>query len=104
MHQLKFKTKIRRDILEALNSVIETLIVKHPATDDDDKMLHSNLNEVAMKAKQKLLEYKTEYAFSLSPAQAFALRILYTNYILDCSTYLGNKLHQISNAVHKQYS
>lgn len=99
----KFKTTLKRPMLEALSSYIEMLIVKHPAQEDDDKLLYANLLEVKLKADQKLAAYKEVYSLTLCPAQAIAVRIMYVNYVIDSTTYLGNKLLQLSNQIHQQF-
>lgn len=104
MKQANYKTIMKRAAIDGLAAFIETLITNFPAEDDADKMLYANLFEVMMKAKKKLLVYKTEYGFSLSPAQAMALRIMTNEYHFQPISYLGNKLHLMSHQIHQQYS
>ncbi|MCX6210090.1 MAG: hypothetical protein NTZ59_11505 [Bacteroidetes bacterium] len=66
-------------------------------------MHYANLNEILIRAKQKCIIYKLDYSFSFTPAQAFALRLLTEKYVIDYTSYLGNKLHQLSNQIHQQY-
>ena len=51
----------------------------------------------------KMLNQQTDYTLSLTISEAIALRILYTDYLQDATTSLGNRLHQISNEVHRLY-
>lgn len=53
--------------------------------------------------KRQLAEDLKQSTISFTPAQAFALRILYTDYINNPTCYLGNKLHILAVEVHKQF-
>lgn len=104
MNQSKFKVELKRDAMEAMSNYIIMLINKFPPKDDDDKLLYSTLSEIRLKMEQKLLNVQSSYTMSLPATQALALRIMYNDYTVDTTSYLGNKLHQIANQVHKQYS
>ena len=97
-----YKTKLSRQMLESLHSLIELLLASQ-VNDDDDKMHFAVLAEIKHRLYQKLDSVQNEYHASFTPAQAFALRILALNYATDIKTYTGNRLHQIANEVHKQY-
>lgn len=101
----KFKTKLKKEFVESLFSIIEKILQQyaHDCTDDDN-MLRALFVEIWDKLYRKQGDVKKEYAISFTPAQAFALRILYTDFINENNSYTGNKLHLISNEIHKQFS
>ena len=98
-----YKTKFKRQLLEALDKLIEVLIEQNPQA-DDDRLLLSVLSEIQARIYAKLYTVQGEYQMSFTPAQAFALRLLYTDYVNNPTTYLGNKLHMISNEVKQHFS
>ena len=104
MSQNKYKTKLKKEMAEALLQVICRVLEYNIPADDDDKLLFATLDEIRRKLDVKLLDYNQSYNLTFSPAQAFALRILSTSYVLDYTSYLGNKLLKISNEVHQQFS
>lgn len=100
----KLKTKLRKQQVETLKTAIDELIVKAPAdASDDDKLLYATLQEVSEKLYEKLGKFQTEYTISFKPAHAIALRLLYTGFVNEPTSYLGALLHPISNEVHKKY-
>lgn len=103
MSQLKFKARLKRDTMEGINTVIEALLTKAYQA-DDDKLLMCALREINICFQKKLVDVQKECAISFTPTQAFALRILSTDYVHDKTSSIGNRLHQIANEVHKQYN
>ena len=99
----KFTTKQRREFFEGLVQMISDLLGTTPLS-DDDKMLIAVLAEMQLPLQKKLLVYQQAYTHSFTPAQAFALRILYVNYYNDPKTYMGNLLLGISNKIHQQFN
>jgi hypothetical protein len=98
-----FTITISRSMLEGIYGIISVIIQSQPA-DDDDKLLLATLAEIRSDMHRRLDKVQQEYRFTLSPAKAIALRIMATNFCLDIKTYTGNKLHQLSNQIHKHYS
>lgn len=101
----KYKCTMKREFVESLKVCIEQILT-HPSgfQTDDDKIWASLLAEIKDRLYDKLGKWQPDYKVSFSPAQAIALRILYTDYINEPVTYLGNKLFLLSNEVAKQYN
>lgn len=98
-----YKTKFKRNLLEALQAYIEQLL-DQGSNQDDDRLLLSVLAEIHRRIAIKLYTPQHEYQVSFTPAQAMALRLLYIDYICQPESYLGNKMHMVANEVHKQFS
>ncbi len=83
---------------------IKMLVRSNPET-AVEKLLVATIAQVGEKLSKSLGEYrtiKTSYSFKLDPAQAIAIALLSED--LDKTSYLGNKLHMISNIIHQQYN
>ena len=104
MSQNKYKTKLKKEMAEALLQVLVTILTNEFPNDDGEGMFYSLLEEIRVKIETKLIEYKPVYNFSFSPAQGFALGELQTYYVPDFKTYLGNQLLKISNEVTQQFT
>lgn len=93
---------------EALSQAIATIFdeaEKSKAEKDDyEKMLLAELAEIRLKIEMKLYNVTDKYSFSFTPAQAFAFRILHSDYLYDRTSYLGNKIMMMSNEIHQQFS
>jgi hypothetical protein len=94
---------MKRQLAETLKQRIETILDNDPAN-DDDKLHCAVLAEIRDRLYVKLIKHQTDYTISFTPAQAFALRILYTDYINNPTCYLGNKLQVLAVEVHKQFN
>lgn len=99
----KYKFAMKRQLAETLKQSIEEVLDNNPVN-DDDKLHYAVLAEIKDRLYAKLGKYQTNYTISFTPAQAFALRILYTDYINNPTSYLGNKLHGLAVEVHQQYN
>ena len=53
--------------------------------------------------EKKLVDVKAEYIIKLSAAESFAMRIVYWDYVMTNTTYIGNKLHSMSNEINQHY-
>lgn len=102
MKPKKYKIKLSVDFIESLHNVIGVLILTKVDA-DDDKLLFSVLADVRGIMSERLNTEQKESTISFTPAQAFALRILSTDYVMNKTTQTGNRLHQISNEVHNFY-
>jgi hypothetical protein len=102
---VKFKTRISNHHCAALVKVIEYLI-EHVKDAESDQQLHmAVLAEVAKSLKLKMIDYRKDYKCSFSPAQAIALRILFTDYVAQDAGVnsdftvalltMSNKIHQL---------
>lgn len=105
MKPRQYKTKFSRQMVEGLHSSIEVLLQYNMEfASDDDKLHFAVIAQIADTLDKRLRSHiLNEYQFTFSAAEAIALRILATDYITDVTTYIGNKLHLISNEVSKQY-
>jgi len=99
----KFKLKIKHDFAEALEKIIDDYMTYNYA-DFDDKLVIAGLVEIKDRLYKKLGNYQTEYQISLTPVQAIALRLFITDFSeIGVKSYMGNRLFQISNAIHQQF-
>jgi hypothetical protein len=97
-----FKTKLKLDALEALHDYLDGQL-RFEVNTDDEKLHFACLAEVKKILYIKLAKVQQDYQCSFTPAQAIALRILSTNYVVDVTSFLGNKLHQLSNQINQHY-
>lgn len=97
-----YKVSMKRTFAEALMQVIDKLIANAP-DEDDDRMHLALLGEIKDRLYTKLGKPKMDFGITFTPAQALALRILYTDYVQNPNSYLGNKLHTIAFEVAQQY-
>jgi len=102
MKTKKYKVKLSIDFIESLYIMIGQLIPTNADT-DDDKLLFGVLAEVRGIMSLRMDNVQKEATISFSAAQAFALRILSNDYVMNKTTQTGNRLHQISNEVHNFY-
>lgn len=72
--------------------------------EDDDKLFMSVLAEINDRFDRKLLNYQAEYSMKFTAAEAFAMRLLYSNYNSQFDLYARTRLLQIANEVHQHYS
>lgn len=100
----KYKTTFKRELLQALVDAIKKIVTTIPPESDDDKLLYATLVEISYTSEKKLLVPKAKYPLTLNANEAFALRILKTDYLQSNANYLGNKLLQESNKIHQHYS
>ena len=101
----EFKTKQSLKIVEAFESVLIAVVLKEKdeAKTDDDKLMLALFKEIADKLGKKLNTIQDTYTLKFSASQAFAIRILYIDYVGDPSTYFGNFLFRLSNQIHQYY-
>lgn len=71
---------------------------------DDDKLLIASLEEVRQKLYLKLGKFQSDYTMTLTPTQAFAIRILFHTQFIHTTGYLANKLHLLSCDIDKMYN
>ncbi len=97
-----FKTRLKFDAVDTLHKFLEYMLTQEVTT-DDDKLHFAVLSEVKKVLYLKLAKVQQDYMCNFTPAQAIALRMLSTTYVTDLTTFLGNKLHQLSNQINQQY-
>ena len=93
---------MKRDVGDMLMHSIDTTLQMGEAKEDNDKLLFAALAEVSLALYKRLGSNVLDFSVQLTPTQALALRMFYTDFICDPTTYLGNQLHRISNIVHKE--
>ena len=102
MKQKKYSTKLKRDVLEGIQQLIDSLLQKE-YSNDDDKLLMATLHQVSSKIYMKLDNVVTECSISFTASEAMALRILSNDYYQQTNL-LGIRLHMIANEVHQLYN
>jgi hypothetical protein len=103
MTKKPFNVKLKRNVAEAIMQALQLLLQTAP-NDDDDKLLFCVLEEIRHRLHVRLDVVQVSYQFTFPPAQAFALRILSTDFITDYNSQLGAILNHIAMEVHKKYS
>lgn len=98
----KFKTKLKLDAVEALHDYLNEQL-RFEVNTDDERLHFACLVEVKNILYIKLAKIQQDYQLTFTPAQAIALRILSTSYVTEITSFLGNKLHQLSNQINQQY-
>lgn len=99
-----FVLKASHPILEALVQSIDSVLTRHVAQDDIDKLILATLFSLNQRFKVKLVRPKLKYSFTLEPNEAIALRLHYTEFIGNPSTYIGSYALTIANRVDQYYS
>lgn len=99
-----FILKCHHTILETLVQSIDVVLSTQRAEDDIDRLILSTLYSLNQRFKIKLVRPKERYSFSLQPNEAMALRLHYTEYIGEPTTYLGSFVMAVANQVDQFYS
>lgn len=102
MNFKKIKTQMDFKTIQALASLLEVIIGGTIST-DDDKLLVAVLAEIKLMLELKILKMQDRYKLTFTPAQAIALRIMANDYNIERTSFLGNKLHQLSTIIHQTY-
>lgn len=97
------KITVKAQFLEGFIQLVDELL-KVSYDTDDDRMVMAALVEIRARFYNRLGKCQTEYSLHLTPVQAFAVRILYTDFINDPTSYMGSKLFVIANDVEKTYA
>lgn len=98
-----YKTSLTHSMAEAFISVI-TNVLNAKYEDDDDKLVMAALDEVRVRLMKKVINWQQQYTITFTPAQALALRILYVHFMPIELNQFTNRLRQLADEVHKQYS
>lgn len=98
-----YKTVLKFDVCEAIITLINSLH-EFKYEDDNDKIVVAALEEVRVKLSKRIITYQTKYTVSFTPAQALAMRILYTDFLTGTNNQLGNRLRMIADEVHKHFA
>ena len=103
-----FKLKLKRDIAEAMEQLIDGL-VKLDLSDDDDKLLVAALVEMRLRLYDKLKHQQGEYTLTLTNVEALALRIFFCQFIANQkqtpnTAQLYHWLQLTANEVHRAYA
>jgi len=100
----KLHIKGKRAFFEGLVDAINTIINNSDNnSSNDDKLLCCVLQNLKLKIEKRLINYKDKYNIQLEHEQAIALKILYDDFIKNATTYIGNKLFQLTNQIHQHY-
>lgn len=102
-----FKTKISNSTALALIDVMDDMLLTYAIETPLEQLHIAVLAEVSIKLKQATLYHSKEYKVCLSPSQAIALHILYSNVPLQNGVqygiHFGNELMLIANNIHQQF-
>jgi len=98
-----YKAQLTHQMTEAFINVIGN-VLNAKYEDDDDKLVMAALDEVRIRLMKKVINWQTQYTITFTPAQAIALRILYIHFMPVELNQFTNRLRQIADEVHKQYS
>lgn len=101
-HMQPIKLKYKRDFFTGLVALINELM-EYQHLEDTDKLVMATLDKLKQRIEARLIIIKKEYSIALTHSEAIAMRLLYTGFVCEYKTYLGSKLHQISNQVNKTY-
>lgn len=96
------QVKLKHDFAEGLIKLIDNYLALE-YLEDDEKLIICGLAEIRHRLYMRVEKFQKEYTLTLSPVQAISLRLFYTDFINETSTYMGSKLHLISNEVAKKY-
>ena len=98
----KFKCKLHRDVADTIRVAINDTLEHGVVETLDDKLLFAALAELTDILYAKLGKGVMELSISLSPVQTLALCMFYHDYVNDYTSYAGNKLFALVNAIDKQ--
>ncbi len=99
----KHKITLKHDFAEGLIRLIDEYISLH-YTEDDDRLVMAGLQEIRQRLYLRMARYQKEYAISLTPVQALSIRIFYTGFINEPTTYMGSKLMLIAQQVAQKFA
>lgn len=103
----EYRIKLKHDFTEALAQIIKQVILKWKPEDDNDRLLLAALEEVRVRLEKKLVVYRQQYLTTLTPVQAIALRMIYSESIVNFQTLnkdTANKMRMIAAEIHQHYS
>lgn len=100
----KVTIEITRDLLEGLHDIIRKVLVDFKGESDDDRLVLSTLDELRMAIHNRLGKNQLKYSMQLTPAFAFAFRILCSDYItISPSNQLGAWMLHTCNQIATNY-
>lgn len=101
MNQLKIHVK--HAFAEGFVQMVDSIMKQHPVESDDDRLVIAGLTELRNRFHLRIEKMQRDYTLTLTPVQALALRIFYTDYVQTPTTYMGSVLFNISNDVAQLY-
>lgn len=96
------RIKLKHDMVQALIQLFDEYL-KMDYLDYEEKLIMASLAEIRHKFWVSTARVQGEYTFTLSPAQSLSMHLFYTQYINQPTSYVGNKLMQISAEVAQKY-
>ncbi len=100
----KVTIEITRELLEGLHQVIRKVIADYTGDTDDDRLVLSTLDELRLTLHNRLGKNQLKYTMQLTPAFAFAFRILCSDYVQPTTeTQLGSWMFATYNHIAKTY-
>lgn len=102
MKAKKLKITMPHSFVEGLIQMVDQYLAVG-YVDDIDKMIMAGLAEIRHRLYMKVERHQAEYTITLTPVQALAVRLFYTEFINNPTDYMGSKLMLIANQVDKTY-
>lgn len=101
----KYKTKLSDHNAKEVVLWIEHVLVMAPILSISQAVSFAVLEEVRIAISKKTVEYKKEYSFSFTPAQALSISYMYTEFINGNNhDQAVNRIMQMSNEIIQLYS
>lgn len=97
------KIKITHAFAEGLISLIDEYLALE-YIEDDDKLIMAGLQEVRSRLYVRIDKMQMKYTLKLTPVQAISLRLFYTDFINEPTSYVGSKLLLISEEAGKKFA
>lgn len=94
--------KLKREFAEGFVSLVDEYRALN-YVQDIDKLIICGLLEIRHRLYIKLERDQKEYTLTLTNTQALSLRLFYTEFINDPTSYMGSKLMLLSNEIAKKY-
>lgn len=98
-----YQVKLPHDFAEGLIKLIDEYL-KMNYVEDEDKLIMAGLLEIRHRLYMRVERLQKEYTLTLTPVQAISLRLFYTDFINEPSSYMGSKLLLISQEVAQKYT
>jgi hypothetical protein len=96
--------KLRRNQFEALYEAFEVLVIEEKPELPAEKLVHTLLLQVWVKLRKLDVEYRPKYKLKLTPAEAQAFLIFWSNQDLATISFTGNMINGLIAIIHPKFS
>jgi hypothetical protein len=97
--QIKFKHEFGEGFIQLVDDCL-----KKEYEHDDDKLIMAALAEIRHRIYIRIEKPQKKYTMTLTPVQALGVRLFYTDFINEPTTYMGGKLHMIALDVKRKFN